>query len=99
VQGLLKPLLHGGTGSGAGSSGQPDFLPDRLEAGTLNGVGLAGLATGISFVEKQGVEDIRRHDRALTGRLLEGLQGIPGSVSLGPLTRTGRRRLCPSFGN
>jgi len=80
----IRPLLHGGTGSASESDAQPGFLPDRLEAGTLNAVGLAGLAAGCAFLEARGVASVRERERALTGRLLEGLLGLPRVRVLGP---------------
>lgn len=84
AKGRLRPLLLGGTGSASSSDVHPDFLPDAFEAGTLNAVGLAGLAAGLAFVEQTGVEAIRRHATALTARLIAGLQEIPGVQLLGP---------------
>lgn len=80
----LEPLMYGGTGSGSESDEQPGFAPDRYEAGTMNVVGLAGLAAGLRFVEERGVEGIRAHEMALTGRLLEGMAEIGGVRVLGP---------------
>lgn len=48
---LPEPLLYGGTGSLSASYEMPDFLPDRLEAGTLNVPGIAGLGAGLSWLE------------------------------------------------
>ncbi len=79
----IRPLMYGGTGSESDSVVQPDWLPDRLEAGTLNAVGLAGLAAGVAFVEAQGVEGIGRRERALTARLIEGLTDTPRVRVLG----------------
>ena len=55
----------------------PDFLPDRLEAGTHNVPGIAGLEAGISFVRAQRQERILHHSRALIRKAGEGLQRIP----------------------
>ena len=78
ARGALRPLLHGGTGSASDSDLQPEFLPDQLEAGTLNAVGLAGLAAGLAHVERVGLAAIAAHERALTAGLLEGLRATPG---------------------
>ncbi|MHB1404407.1 MAG: hypothetical protein ACYCV0_02295 [Desulfitobacteriaceae bacterium] len=40
---------------------QPDFLPDRLESGTLNGVGIAGLGAGVRYLLEHGVERVREN--------------------------------------
>lgn len=79
----LRPLIYGGTGSASDSDVQPEFLPDRFEAGTLNGVGIAGLAAGIAFVSEQGLAHIRQREETLTARLLAGLREISGVQVLG----------------
>lgn len=79
-----EPLLHGGTGSRSESPEQPAARPDRYEAGTPNTVGIAGLAAGVRFVREQTVQAIRTKEQALTLRLMEGLQAVPGVRLLGP---------------
>ena len=49
-KGLPEPVLEGGTGSLSKSKDMPDFLPDRVEAGTLNAHGIAGLTEGMRFI-------------------------------------------------
>ena len=71
------PLIEGGTGSESLRQSIPDFLPDRLEAGTHNVPGIAGLEAGIAFVRAQRPERIRLHSRALIRRAGEGLGKIP----------------------
>lgn len=71
-----KPLLYGGTGSRSLYQEMPDFLPDRLEAGTHNVCGIAGLLEGLRFVRDMGVESILRHEQKLTGLLADGLSSI-----------------------
>ncbi len=72
----LRPTLRGGTGSRSEEDRHPSFLPDLLEAGTLNAVGLAGLASGVRFILKETVKKIREKEKALLKRLLEGLKEI-----------------------
>lgn len=79
----VEPLAFGGTGSLSESPAQPAFLPDLYESGTLNAPGLAGLRAGVEFVMEKGVEVIRRHEEALTLRLLDGLSGIAGFTVYG----------------
>ena len=55
-----KPLLCGGTGSQSVLQDMPEELPDRLEAGTHNVPGIAGLLAGIRYLSAQGVEHIER---------------------------------------
>lgn len=63
----------------------PDFLPDRLEAGTHNVPGIAGLLSGIRFVEEIGTDAIQQHECALCRRAEDGLVQIPGmEVFQGP---------------
>ena len=72
-----RPLLEGGTGSSSVRQEMPDFLPDRLEAGTHNIPGIAGLLEGLRFVRQQGVERIGRHESRLIAGMAEGLSRIP----------------------
>ncbi len=74
----LPPLIQGGTGSRSEQEVQPDFLPDKYEAGTPNIVGLAGLVASVRQVLDRGVEAIRRHEQDLAARLIAGLRSIPG---------------------
>ncbi len=60
-----KPLLEGGTGSNSQLLEQPDFLPDRLEVGTQNVHGVAGLAAGVDYVSALGENLIFHHEREL----------------------------------
>jgi cysteine desulfurase family protein len=84
VEGLLKPLMHGGTGSRSEFEEQPDFLPDMLEAGTPNAIGLAGLSAGVGFLLDQGVETVREREEGLMARFLEGLTALEGATLYGP---------------
>lgn len=72
------PLLEGGTGSLSARQEMPDFLPDRLEAGTHNVPGIAGLMEGIRFVRSRGTDTILRHEQALTAMAARGLAALPG---------------------
>jgi len=73
------PLLEGGTGSESKRQEMPDFLPDRLEAGTHNIAGLAGLLEGLRFVERRGAASIGIQESELICRMGEGLRAIPGA--------------------
>jgi selenocysteine lyase/cysteine desulfurase len=81
----LLPLKRGGTGSLSEKIHQPDFLPDALESGTQNNVGIAGLGAGVDFILKEGVDKIRKHDEALTSSFLKALHDVPGLTIYGPL--------------
>ncbi len=73
-----KPLLEGGTGSASMLQEMPDFLPDRLEAGTHNVPGIAGLEAGLRFVRGTTQERIARHERRLIRRAAEALRRMNG---------------------
>ena len=81
----LRPLLYGGTGNFSQSATQPAEMPERLESGTLNTVGLAGLKAGVEFIESVGFDQVRAHEKQLLARLIDGLSGIDGVVLYGPL--------------
>ena len=69
-----EPLLYGGTGSQSMLQTMPEQLPDRLEAGTHNVPGIAGLLAGIRYVSAQGVDNIARRERRLSQNLSERLR-------------------------
>ena len=73
LAGLLTPLLAGGTGSMSHTEFMPDFLPDRLEPGTMNLPGLAGLHAALGFLQETGLDIVRAHELALTKHFLDGL--------------------------
>ncbi|MGI6685788.1 MAG: aminotransferase class V-fold PLP-dependent enzyme [Bacillota bacterium] len=74
----------GGTGSRSDSQYHPDFMPDRLEAGTLNAFGLSGLLAGVNFIKEEGLDTIREREAFLTSRLVDGLRNIDGVEVYGP---------------
>jgi len=80
----LETWVEGGSGTESAPETMPEALPLRLEAGTQNAAGIAGLLAGVRFVLEQGVERIREHEMTLTGQLIEALQDTPGLTVLGP---------------
>jgi cysteine desulfurase family protein len=80
----LRSLALGGTGSRSESLEHPDFMPDSLEAGTLNVHGLAGLAAGVGFILETGLSVIREHEMTLTRTFMEEISQIKGLAILGP---------------
>ena len=76
----------GGTGVQTFSERQPEQLPVRLEAGTLNGHGIAGLDAALDFIAVTGMETIRAHETALMRRFYEGVRDIPGVTVYGDFT-------------
>ena len=80
----LLPLKEGGTGGESILEHQPNHLPDRYEAGTLNVCGIAGLSSGVEFILNEGVDRIREKEKELTGYFLQALEGIHGIEVYGP---------------
>ncbi|HEX2188567.1 MAG TPA: aminotransferase class V-fold PLP-dependent enzyme [Longimicrobiaceae bacterium] len=80
----VAPVLSGGTGGDSAAAEMPAAYPDRLEAGTLNGPGIAGLLAGVRWVLEAGVEALHAREAALKARLRAGLAGVPGVRVLSP---------------
>jgi len=80
LDGKIKPLMMGGTGSRSEFEEQPDFMPDKYESGTPNTIGYAGLRAGVEFVLKQSVEVIRKKEMALTARFRRHLFDLQNQV-------------------
>lgn len=75
----VAPWAMGGTGVHSFDPLQPLEWPTRLEAGTLNGHGIAGLSAGLDFIEAQGgVEAIAACERSLANRFHAGVREISG---------------------
>lgn len=87
----VVPWVMGGTGVHSFDTLQPMEWPTRLEAGTLNGHGVAGLSAGLDFIEAQGgVEAIATHERALADRFLAGVREIPEIKLYGAFDQSAR---------
>ncbi|HEX2076678.1 MAG TPA: aminotransferase class V-fold PLP-dependent enzyme [Longimicrobium sp.] len=74
----LPPPFFGGTGGDSDSPDMPALLPDRLEAGSMNGPGIAGLLAGVEWLMEHGVDAIHQRESALKQRLRDRLNAIPG---------------------
>ena len=70
-----EPLLSGGSGSDSIPQLMPEYLPDRMEAGTHNVPGIAGLSEGISYVRSRGLRSIAAHEGRMLETMLDGLGG------------------------
>lgn len=77
------PLLTGGTGSASESEIHPLFYPDRLESGTPNTVGIAGLGAGIKYILDLGMDEMMQQQRILTNHLINRLSSIMGAETYG----------------
>lgn len=74
--GQVKPIMEGGTGSRSLDRDMPEELPDRLEAGTQNACGIAGLLEGIRFVINRGAENIGKYEKMLVELMAVNLRKI-----------------------
>lgn len=81
----IAPLKVGGSGVKSFDKEHPDTMPTALEAGTLNGPGIAGLGASVSWLLKQGVEQIHEKDVALSRRFLKGIAEIPDITIYGDM--------------
>lgn len=80
----LRPLKSGGTGEDSKNPYQPDFLPNKFEAGTLNVAGIVGLGEGIKYISNIGVENIRAKEDKIIEYALERLKEVPSIHIYGP---------------
>lgn len=79
----VRPLLSGGTGVQTYNKRQPEEMPTALEAGTLNGHGIAGLSAALSYLEETGIDRIREREQELMWKFYEGVREIPGVTVYG----------------
>ena len=79
-----EPLIRGGTGSDSRLQDMPEYLPDRLEAGTLNVPGIAGLAAGLRYLRRQGIGEIFRREQREVKRSARGMERLGMKVFAGP---------------
>lgn len=88
----LNTLREGGTGASSDSMRQSLEAPERYESGTLNLPGIAGMSAGVQYVSRR-LEQIERHEQALTRQLLDGLLGMDGVMVYGPRGEEARSAL------
>lgn len=74
----IRPLLSGGSGVQTYSREHPREMPTALEAGTLNGHGIAGLHAAVEYIMETGIDNIRSAERELMLRFYNGVKEIPG---------------------
>lgn len=82
----METLIEGGTGSESFDAKMPDFMPDRFEAGTINGLGLAGLSGSIKYLLSQDLNGNFTREKRLHQELFQGLMKLPGISFYGDLT-------------
>lgn len=79
----IRPFAVGGTGVQSFLETQPEEYPTRLEAGTLNSHGIAGLGAALAYIEETGMDAIRAHEAALARRFYEAVRDLPGVTVYG----------------
>lgn len=77
----IKGTRFGGTGVRSAHPFHLEEFPYRMEAGTLNTVGVAGLYAGVKWVQKEGMEKIHKRELELWDRLRRGFQEIDGVIT------------------
>lgn len=73
----IEPLFEGGSGTHSFDERHPRFMPEALEAGTINAHGLAGLAAGVAWIEERTPEAIHTYTSGLVERFLHAIADIP----------------------
>ena len=74
----IKHTRAGGTGVRSAVRTHLDEYPYRLEYGTLNTLGVAGLNAGVKWIEQRGLDDIHHEEMRLTAMLRDGLNDVGG---------------------
>lgn len=88
----IRPLKCGGSGVDTYNKHHPKEMPTALEAGTLNGHGIAGLLAAITYLEETGIDTIRNREQELMWRFYEGIRDLPNVTVYGDFTSKNR---CP----
>lgn len=90
----VQPLKSGGSGVQTFSRMHPKEMPTALEAGTLNGHGIAGLGAAVDYIQELGIEQIHEKEEDLATRFYQGIRDIPGICIYGDFSKEARLR-CP----
>ena len=80
---MPKPLLFGGTGSDSVQQEMPGYLPERIEAGTVNVPGVAGLTAGLRYLQREGIQRIAQREQAQARAAAFGLRRMGVRVFFG----------------
>ncbi len=83
-QGDIRPLKSGGTGGDSDYPFQPDYLPNKFEAGTPNVAGIVGLGASVQYLLKETVEKIREEEKEIIQYAIEKIREIKGISLYGP---------------
>ena len=86
----IRPLLSGGSGVQTYLRTHPPQMPTALEAGTLNGHGIAGLGAAVRYLQETGLDTIRAKEQALMMAFYEAVREIPGITVYGDFSDPNR---------
>ena len=86
----VRPLLSGGSGVQTYLRSHPPQMPTALEAGTLNGHGIAGLGAAIRYLQETGLDVIRKKEQELMRMFYDQVREIPGITVYGDFTARDR---------
>ena len=86
----VRPLLCGGSGVQTYLRSQPSQMPTSLEAGTLNGHGIAGLGAAVHYIQETGLDQIRQKEQRLMWSFYSQVKEIPGIKIYGDFTGQNR---------
>ena len=79
IEGIqIRPLKSGGSGVQTYSKSHPAEMPTALEAGTMNGHGIAGLHAAVEYIQRTGIDQIRKREQECMKRFYEGVIQVPG---------------------
>lgn len=92
---FIRPLLVGGSGVKSYSKTHPAEMPEALEAGTLNGHGIAGLHGALRYIMGIGTETIRNRELMLMRQFYDGVRSLPGVTVYGDFSEESLRRRAP----
>lgn len=88
----VKPLKCGGSGVDTYNTHHPKEMPTALEAGTLNGHGIAGLGAGVGYIVENGIDKLREKELDMMWKFYNGVKDIPGVKVYGDFQT---KRRCP----
>ena len=88
----LRPLKSGGSGVQTYSKKHPQQMPTALEAGTLNGHGIAGLDAALDYLKQTGMDEIREKEQTLMWQFYEGIRDISDVKIYGDFSQ---KKRCP----
>ena len=86
----IEPWKVGGSGVHSYDRRQPREYPTRLEAGTLNGHGIAGLSAALDFLQEVGLEAIEAKEHALMDRFYQAVSAMDGVTVYGDFSQARR---------